>query len=292
MKVLVAGGTGFVGKTLIPGLIKDGHDITILQRPNSRSLSPKIEGLKIAQINLESPITDTNLSADAIINLVGIIREFPGRGVTFYRSHFLVTKILVDYGRTIGVRRFLQMSALGVKANSHTKYFRTKFEAEDYLKESGIAWTIFRPAIIFGPRSHFMALMSDMVKNIPLVPVVGDGKYKMQLVHVDDVCAGFRNGLHDERATGKTFEIGGPDILTYDEILNAIGKALGKSKVRKMHQPLWLIRPIAGLLGGFAWFPVTNDQITMLLESNCTNDKLYWEFLGLTPKRFEESLKV
>ena len=292
MKILVAGGTGFVGNALIPGLIKDGHDVTILQRPKSRSQAPKIEGLKIAFINPEAPITDTNLSADAIINLAGIIREDRGKGDTFHRSHFLVTKNLVDYAHTNGVKRFLQMSALGVKPNSQTNYFRTRFEAENYLKESGLAWTIFRPAIIFGPESHFIALLSKMIKAFPVVPVVGDGKYKMQLVHIDDVCAGFRKALLDERAIGKTFEVGGPDILTYDEILDAIGQALGKSKVRKIHQPLWLIRPMAGLFGSFSWFPVTNDQITMLLEGNYTNDKLYWESFGLAPKRLRESLRV
>lgn len=292
MKIMVAGGTGFVGNTLIPGLIKDGHDVTILQRPKSRSRVQKIEGLKAAFINPESPIRDTNLSVDAIINLVGIIREIPGQGVTFHRSHFLVTKNLVDYAHTIGAKRFLQMSASGVKPHSQTKYFRTKFEAESYLKESGLAWTIFRPAVIFGLGSHFIALLSKMIKTFPIVPVVGDGKYKMQLVHIDDVCAGFRKGLLDERAIGKTFEIGGPDILTYNEILDVIGKVIGKSKVRSIHQPLWLMRLMAGLFGSFAWFPVTNDQITMLLEGNYTKDNSYWELFGLTPKRFGESLKV
>ena len=291
MKVLLAGGSGFVGNALIPGLIKDDHDVAVLQRPQSHSQALKIEGLKIVRINPESPITDTFLSADAIINLVGIIREFPGQGITFQRSHFLVTKNLVDYACATGVKKFLQMSALGVKPNSQTNYFRTKFEAENYLKESGLSWTIFRPAVIFGPGSHFVGLMSDMIKKFPVVPVIGDGKFKMQLVHIDNVCAGFREGLFDDRALGKTFEIGGPDILKYDDILDVIGKAMGKLKVRKVHQPLWMIRLMAGLFGGFAWFPITNDQITMLLEGNYTNDKSYWEIFGLTPKRFEVSLK-
>src|SRR5512140_1032044 len=115
MNIIVAGGTGFVGTALIHGLIADGHHVTILQRPSSRSHAPKIEGLKVAFIDPELPIKDKTLIADAIINLVGIIREQPAKGMTYHRSHFLVTKNLVDYARANGIKRFLQMSALGVK---------------------------------------------------------------------------------------------------------------------------------------------------------------------------------
>ena len=291
MKIIVAGGTGFVGNALLPGLIKDGHDVTILQRPSSLSQSPRLDGLKIAFVNPELPIKDADLSADAIINLVGIIRENRRRGITYHQSHFMVTKNLVDYARSNGIKRFLQMSASGVRPDSKTPYFQTKFEAENYVKESGLDWTIFRPAIIFGPESHFVLMLSNMVWKLPVVPVVGDGRYKIQLVHIDDVCMGFRKALLDERAIGKTFEIGGPDILTYDEILDAMGRAANKTKVRKFHQPLFLMRKMAAILGNFQWFPITNDQITMLLESNHTNDQFFWEMFGLTAKKFEQSLR-
>lgn len=288
MKIIVAGGTGFIGKALVQRLANSGHTVLILQRPGSKSKPVDVRGLESAVIDLQRPVVADDVSGDAIINLVGIIREFPSAGITFNAAHFLVTKNLVDYARGTGIKRFLLMSALGVSSEAKTAFQKTKYEAENYLLESGLDSTIFRPSVVFGPGSDFIRLMVGMVRRFPLV--VGDGKYLLQPVHVDDVCTGFQKALTDRNAIGRSYEFGGPEIMTYNRLLDIIGEVLGKKKVRKLHQPLWVTKAAAILLGRFRWFPATNEQITMLLEGSFTEDRTFFEHFGIKPKEFRASL--
>jgi uncharacterized protein YbjT (DUF2867 family) len=290
MKVIVAGGTGFVGRTLVRGLIEDGHRVLVLVRPSSTAKPKMIAGAESKEIDLENPIASGDFMGDAIINLVGIIREFPRRGITFHKSHFLVTKNLVDFAARNRIGQFLQMSALGAKPDAKTGYERTKYSAERYLTESALNWTIFRPSIIIGPGGHLIRLLTDMIKHLPIVPVIGDGQQKLQPIHIDDVCAGFRKALGDARSRGRTFEFGGPEVMTFDRMIDILGETLGHPKVPKWHQPIWMLRPISSIMGRFPWFPLTNEQITMLLENNYTDDKSYIEHFAIALRRPWDSL--
>jgi NADH dehydrogenase len=290
MRVIVAGGTGFVGKAIVSGLLRDGHEIVLIRRPKSKSKTSLESRIIEVEIDLQEAIVPGKLDGDALINLAGIIREFPSKGITFHSSHYLVTKNLVDYAKAYNISRFLQMSASGVGADGQTRYLQTKHRAECYLRESGLDWTIFRPSIIFGPGGGFVRLLADMIKRSPLVPVIGNGNYSLQLVDIDDVCAGFRKSLNDNRAFEKTFEIGGPDVLTYNQILDILGAAMGKKKVRKLHIPVWALRPPAAIFQGLSSFPVTNDQITMLFSNRIIEDRTYFEFFSIAPSSFQNSL--
>jgi nucleoside-diphosphate-sugar epimerase len=291
MKVIMAGGTGFVGKALVEGLLGAGHQIVLLRRPGSKSQPQQNSNIEIATVDLEHPIVSGELKGDAIINLVGIIREYPSKGITFHKAHLLVTKYLINWARETGIKRFLQMSALGVKPNAATRYEQTKYAAESYIKESGLDWTIFQPSIIIGPGGELIRLLSNMIKRLPLVPIIGDGQYKVQPVYIGDVVAGYVRALGSRDAIGRTFEIGGPEIMTFDQMIDKIGEAMGRSHVRKFHQPLWMLKPLASIFGRFSWFPVTREQLTMLAEENYALDNTYFEFFGISLKPLEEALR-
>ncbi len=291
MRVIVAGGTGFVGKPLISELISNGHQVVLLKRPSSKNKALETSGIEVHEVDIEKPIVSTNLDGDAVINLVGIIREFPSKGITFNKSNYLVTKHLVDMARQNGIKRFLQMSALGVKPEGQTGYMQSKFAAERYLRESGLDWTIFRPSIIVGPDGGLIQILSGMISRLPVVPVIGDGRYKVQPVYLKDVIKGFVRSLGNEKAIGRIFEFGGPEIMTFNQMIDILGDAIGKSRPGKFHQPIRIIRPLAALFGRFSWFPVTKDQIVMLLEENFTEDKSYFEFFGITPTSLKQALK-
>jgi len=156
MKVAVFGGTGFVGSYIIDELIDNNHEPVVQVREGSESKLANSEKCKIVPGSLDDiqSIESTIKGADAIIYCVGIIREFPKKGVTFEKLHFEAPKKCIDIANSMGVKRFIMMSANGVKVDG-TGYQKTKYLAEEYLKFSDLDWTIFQPSLIFGdPRGE------------------------------------------------------------------------------------------------------------------------------------------
>jgi uncharacterized protein YbjT (DUF2867 family) len=290
MRILISGATGFVGRAVVKQLLDSGHEIVVLQRPGSKHHVESSGRITIYRINLENPIIAPDLTGDAIISLSGIIREFPSKGISFYKAHYLVNKHLIDFASKRRIRRYLMMSALGVYSNYKTAYQETKYLAEHYLHDSDLNWTIFRPSLIFGPDGEFIRMLAKMIRFLPVVPVVGNGRYKLQPVWIGDVAMGFNKAIADQRTYSMTYEFGGPEILTYNQILDIIGKTLGKKRVLKIHMPVFFLRAMSLVFGRFPFFPLTNDQITMLLDDNFTEDKAYFETFGIVPKSLSGGL--
>jgi NADH dehydrogenase len=182
------------------------------------------------------------------------------------------------------------MSSNGTRPGARTDYHRTKWAAEELVRHSGLAWTIFRPSVIFGPGDSFVNLLAGIIRRAPVVPVIGDGRYAMQPAWVKTVAAGFALALEREDTVGQTFAVGGPDPLTYNRILDLVGETLGSGHPRKLHLPVWLMRAQAEALGRFPWFPITPGQITMLLEGNTCDPRPFYDAFGLEPVRFASAL--
>jgi uncharacterized protein YbjT (DUF2867 family) len=293
MRVFITGSSGYFGQSLLSKLLREGHKPVCLIRPGSENklgdLKGKIEAVPggIGDVAAwKSGLHDI----DAIINLIGIIREFPSRGITFEKLHYRATADLVDLAAELGVKRFLQMSALGVSPNSRADYYRTKYRAEVYLKESELDWTIFRPSLIIGKGNKAIAEIIKLINSAPLVPIIGNGEYRMQPVDIDNVAEGFMKALTDEKIIGKTYKVGGPDRFSYNRMLDIIGEALGK-KVRKMFVPVFMMKAVACAFEYFSFFPLTKGQINMLLEENITDSKVYFEELNIKPIGFKESIR-
>jgi uncharacterized protein YbjT (DUF2867 family) len=288
MNVVVAGGTGFIGKVVIKKLVERGHHVIALVRPGSVLKIVKFSGTETRYIYYDSPgqIAKNLEGGEAIINLVGIIRET--RDINFDFAHHSITQFLAKGARESGIRRFIQMSALGVERNIATGYFESKEAGEKSLKNTpDLDWTIFRPSIVYGPGDAFVNMFSKMIRQMPLIPVIGDGQYRMQPVWVEDVAEGFVRCLEMPQTIGKIYEFGGPEKIAFEQMLDLIGKAMGKDGVRKIHLPLGLMQTLAKYLGKFSFFPVTSDQITMLLAESTTDDQSYFEEFGIKAKFFE-----
>jgi uncharacterized protein YbjT (DUF2867 family) len=285
MKVLVTGGTGFVGKGVLARLTKDGHNVVCLVRPGSEGKvtlnETGTERVTLAAGDLFD--RDSLLRAvegcEAVVHLVGIIREQPNKGITFPRIHVTGTENVVEAAKQAGVRRFVHMSALGAREGASSAYHQTKYAAEELVKKSGIPYTIFRPSVIFGPGDEFVNMLAHLVR-LPVTPVIGSGSYLLQPVSRQTVAEVFSQALTLNEATNQVFEVGGPEPLTYLQILEAIGKAIGKQTLRKVHIPLALMKPVISAMEGFSFFPITTTQLTMLLEGNaCENtERLYSVF--------------
>jgi NADH dehydrogenase len=256
MKILVAGGTGFVGGSLIRNLIEDGFESAILIRSGSQPRARRLDRVSLIRTEYDYPVISLDSEFNTLINCVGIIREIRSKGITFEKIHCELVKYLIDLARANGIKRFIQISALGVGPEGNTEYLRSKYRAEEMLAISGLNVTIFRPSAIFGPDDDFINMLAGMIRRFPLMPVIGDGEYRLQPVHIDDLCRVIIKSMDDDFAFGKTFEMGGPEVLSYNGILEIIESISGR-KIFKIHQPVAMMRLLAGLFGRFSWFPVT-----------------------------------
>ncbi|MBI3016298.1 MAG: complex I NDUFA9 subunit family protein [Candidatus Tectomicrobia bacterium] len=291
-RIFVTGGTGFVGQEILRELHRQGYGLRCLVRPGSEGKLPLREGVEIIHGDLREPASLENAATgcEAVIHLVGIIREYPRQGITFKNLHVEATRQALKIARTARVSRYLHMSALGVREGAVSAYHRTKWEAEEIVRASGLTFTIFRPSVIVGPEGEFMTMISRLVRCAPVVPVIGDGRYRLQPVALETVARGFVTALRSPAAKDKTFEVAGPDPVTYNEFLDLVGKCLGK-KVRRLHQPLWLMRPLVAALEKVPFFPLTSNQLTMLLEDNTTDPDPFYRTLGLEPIPVEDAIR-
>ena len=283
MKVAVFGGTGFVGTYIIKQLLSQGNRPHLLVRTGSEK---KIENkndcnIVIGDINDNNSINETLKECQAIIYNIGIIREFPNKGITYYNLHYEGAKRCIDAAIKLKIRRFILMSANGVKENG-TGYQKTKFLAEQYLKTSNLDYTIFRPSLVFGrpiDPSHpeFCSQLKKDMLDIPFpapnffigINPIQAGDFAMSPIHVKDVANIFVKSINENRTIKKTYCLGGKKIY-WENIIKIISDSYGKNKWI-IPAPLFVVKAIANVFEGFEWFPITKDQLTMLIEGNICN---------------------
>ncbi|HZG55301.1 complex I NDUFA9 subunit family protein [Paenibacillus sp.] len=296
MRVFVTGGTGYIGSAVVEALEKEGHETIGLVRKGSARRGPLARrGMRTVEGDLLAPETYRSAlaEADAVIHLVGIIREAPSRDLTFDRVHVEGTRALVDACVAAGFaeagKRFVHMSALGARPAATTAYFRTKWAAEELLRNSGLTHVIFRPSVVFGPDDAFVNMLAGLVRA-PLTPVIGDGRYRMQPVSLRTVADVFVKALTYD-PVDVAFDVGGPEQLPYNDMLREIGDALQR-RVRLAHVPLALMKPVVAAMERFPFFPITTNQLTMLLEENiCRSGTPFYDAYGTPPIRFADGIR-
>jgi uncharacterized protein YbjT (DUF2867 family) len=292
MKIFVTGGTGFVGSEVLRQLLGAGHAVRALVRPGSEG---KLAGQDRVELHPGDATEAASLAGalagcDAVIHLVGIIREFPARGITFERLHVGATGNLLAAARQQGVGRYLQMSANGAGPTATTGYHRSKWQAEEAVRASGLDWTIFRPSLIFGKGGEFVTMLADLIRKLPLVPVIGDGQYRLQPVAATDVAQSFVRALKMPETVGQTYHLGGGESYSYDEILDLTGLAIGRGHVAKAHQPLFMVKPMIRLMEHSSHFPITSDQLEMLLQGNVCDSTAWASTFSIQPVSYAEGI--
>jgi uncharacterized protein YbjT (DUF2867 family) len=291
MRVAVTGGTGFVGGAMVAELLADGHEVRVLARKERGGAAAGARPTFFAgDVATGSGLDPLLAGADALVHLVGIIRE-TGRQ-TFDAVHRGGTVNALAAASRNGVRRVLHMSALGTRAGAPSRYHASKWAAEEAVRASDRAWTIFRPSIVYGRDDAFVNMLAGLIRALPVIPVFGGGRNRMQPVAVGDVSRAFAFALEDGRSEGKTYELGGRDTLTYREMLELIARILGK---RRLFLPVHMgpVKTLVGLLAPLGLpLPVTRDHLLMLEEDNIRRGGEPLDRLGLSLGSFEEGIRT
>ncbi len=297
MKVTIFGGTGYVGSYLIDELLDKGHHPVLLVRPGSHNKVRHLKRCTLVDGDIASPDTIRTALAgtDAVIYNIGILREFSSSGVTYEALHFEGARRAMDIAEEVGVRRFLLMSANGVKANG-TGYQRTKYMAEQHLKTTALDWTVFRPSVLFGEPRGRMEFATQLYRDIVRSPLpaplfyegllpLNAGEFRMSPVYVKDVAAVFVQALDMPETVGRIFPLCGPESMSWKEILKTIATAAGTTKLA-LPAPALLLKGLASALDRFEFFPITRDQLTMLMEGNTCDEYNVFQNFGLEPTPF------
>lgn len=292
MKVAVFGGTGFVGSYVIEELVASGHEPKVLVRQGSEHKLLKKDECKVIKgaLSNRSAVEETISDVDSVIYLVGIIREFPRKGITFESLHFKGAKDCMDVAADVGVKRFILMSANGACVDGWD-YHKTKFMAEQYLKCSQLDWTIFRPSLIFGDprgenRPEFCSQLKKDMLSLPIpaplffngVMPRNAGNFSMSPIHISDVSKCFVTALTQELSIGQTYTLGGETTFKWNQLIDVIAKSYNKKKW-KIPAPAIGVKLAALFFDRFGWFPISRDQLNMLMEGNtCDGTKAFQDF--------------
>lgn len=290
--ILVTGGTGFVGRRIVHALRAEERPVRALVRDLRRGEGLRAWGCELVQ----GDVTDAESlrhaadGCEAIVHLVAIIA---GRPAVFERVMAQGTRDLVVAAADAGARRFVLMSALGTseRSNDLVPYYRAKWAMEQAVRTSGLDFTIFRPSFVFGRDGGILPTFIRQVRLLPVVPVVGDGMRRLQPIWVDDVASFFTGAVSTPASVGGTYDLGGPDTPTWNELYAAIARALGRRR-RLVHLPVGLMRANAALLERLPRPPVTRDQLTMLeFEDNVGDIGPALETFRIQPISLEEQLR-
>lgn len=301
-KVFVTGSTGFIGRHTCRALRDAGHEVVGLTRRVPAGVDESaVPGVAYVagDVTDARTLTPEKLAGcDAVVHLVGIITEIPSRGQTFETVHVEGTRNLLAAAKAAGVSgRFVYVSAIGSVPDAPSKYSRTKAQAEQAVRESGLPFTIFRPSVVLGPGGEFLKQMESLIRRpplspfpLPFVPVPGSGTNRFQPVAVSDLAQAVTRCLTEPAAENQTFDIGGATVVTFNELVQAIQERIG---IRKplLHIPLPLMFPAAAAMEALLPRPpVTTDQLTNLRQDSVADNGPVRAALHLDPLPFEEVL--
>ena len=263
-RAAVLGASGFIGSYLTLTMLHFGY-VTHLLYNNRDPQFTSVRGKVITyrgSIEDEKALEDCFKDCEIVYHLVGLIAET--RNKTFKAVVVDGTNKVVQAAKNAGVKKIIYLSALGVKPNSESLYFQTKHLAEQIVINSGLDYTIFRPSVVYGIGDKFINRIAELIKKLPVLPVTGDGLYRLQPVYVEELCAVMALAGKEDFTSREIYEIGGPQPLTYPEIVDIIKRILGIKRLN-IHIPANLVRWAAALMEKiFNPAPITVDQIKMM----------------------------
>lgn len=231
--VAVLGGSGFIGRHICHLLAAEGYRVRVAARDRERAkeqliLLPTVD---VADVDVHDPsqLAGFLAGAEAVINLVGVLHD-GRREESFQSAHVDLAHKVVAACRERGIARLLHMSALNAGPDGPSRYLRTKGEAEAVVKESGLAWTVMRPSVVFGREDNFLNLFATLVKLAPVL-FLACPNARFQPVFVEDVAAVFVKSLGDMASAGRSYDLCGPRVYTLRELVEFVARSLGRRRL-------------------------------------------------------------
>jgi uncharacterized protein YbjT (DUF2867 family) len=263
VRVLVTGATGFIGPKVVHALRAQGREVRALVRHPERATQLATWGAELVSGDVTDPAS-LRAAVDGCTHVVHLVAILKGSASDFQRVMTQGTKDLVAAAKDARVERFVLMSAIGPSDTNHAvPYFASKAAMEQETLQSGLEYTIFRPSFVFGPDGGALLTFIKQVRYSPVVTVIGSGLQRIQPIWVEDVAEYVARAVDDPRAANRTFELGGPDVVTWNELYLDIAQVLGKRRTL-LHIPFGLARAGAQLTQWAPGAPLTTDQIAMI----------------------------
>lgn len=269
--ITIFGGTGFIGRHLVRRLAAQGARVQVISRnpEHGRHLQPMGNVgqivLRRADLSSEAALAETLRSSTTVINLIGILYE--RRRQTFEAIHAELPLRIARAAKASGVAQMIQMSALGADPDSASAYARTKAAGERNVREALPGAVIFRPSVVVGPEDGFFNRFASMTRFSPVLPLIGGGQTRFQLVCVGDVADAMVASLLREDAPGQTYELGGPEVYSFEQAMRYMLEVIGRRRFL-VSIPFGLAAFQARFLEWLPKPPLTRDQVELLKQDN------------------------
>ncbi|MET3780281.1 NADH dehydrogenase [Brevundimonas sp. 1080] len=274
--VTLFGGSGFIGSQAVRALARRGWRIRVAVRNPVLAIEIQPLGdpgqIQFMRCDITNPtdVAQAVRGADAVVNLVGVLHDAGGkRG--FDAVHTEAAKTIAEAAKAAGVERLVQISAIGADAASPSAYGRTKAQAEAAVRAVYPDAVILRPSLVFGAGDSFLNRFAAMATMAPALPLIGGGETRFQPVYVGDVAEAIARGVTRADAAGRTYELGGPSLYTFREVLELVRRETGRDRML-VSVPFIVAKPLGSLLqlSRFVGLtpPLTRDQVLMLEKDN------------------------
>ena len=284
MRVLITGATGFVGRHIVNAFIRKGAEVSCLVRtPGQEEMFGKrtVETF-YGQVTDPKSLKHICHNLDVVVHLVATIREKGKLSFDFVNRQG--TANIVAAAKEEGVNHFVHMSALGATPDQSYPYPYSKWQSEQEVMNSGISYTIVRPSVQFGGGDEFINTLSGLIRSLLVVPVAGSGQARFQPVSVEDVALWVVEAAAQPEYYGRTIDLGGPDILTYNEIIDLIRETYQVKRL-KAHIPMPVMRQFVRIMEfALPHPPVTLKQLKQLNMDNVTKGNAIEKILGFKPR--------
>jgi uncharacterized protein YbjT (DUF2867 family) len=287
--ILVSGGAGFLGSRIVRLLAEDGHRVRVLVRNRERAeREGRLDGIPVewadGDVTESASLTAALAGVDQVVHAAAIAIE---KGQASYEQvNYQGTVKLVDAAIEAGIRRFINISQMGANPQLPYRFLASKGRAQAYVADSGLDWTAFRPSVMFGPEDEFANIFARLVPLSPIIyPIVGTEASRFQPVWVDDVARAVGRAIADDGTIHKEYELGGPEVLTLEEIELRTLRAIGAKRIM-IHFPMPLLRLIVAVMEfALPSPPVTRSLLELLQVSNVPNENAIDEFVS-DPRAF------